>query len=127
MSKCERRNEEGRVKDEEEEVWRIMFAIGKMKKALRRLANSSLCDMMLPYFQVLPFAGALFQNFTVSGVALLIVNGLTNLTAAVLLLKNRRAGVILGGIFGVTLMLWICIQFYIFPLNFMSTAILSSA
>lgn len=27
----------------------------------------------------------------------------------------------LGGIFGVTLMLWICIQFYIFPLNFMST------
>ena len=48
--------------------------------------------------------------------------GLTNLTAAVLLLKNRRAGAILGGIFGVTLMLWICIQFYIFPLNFMSTA-----
>ena len=27
----------------------------------------------------------------------------------------------LGGIFGVTLMLWICIQFYIFPPNFMST------
>ena len=48
--------------------------------------------------------------------------GLTNLTAAVLLLKNRRAGAILGGIFGVTLMLWICIQFYMFPLNFMSTA-----
>ena len=29
---------------------------------------------------------------------------------------------ILGGIFGVTLMLWICIQFYMFPFNFMSTA-----
>ena len=28
----------------------------------------------------------------------------------------------MGGIFGVTLMLWICIQFYMFPLNFMSTA-----
>ena len=27
----------------------------------------------------------------------------------------------MGGIFGVTLMLWICIQFYMFPLNFMST------
>lgn len=27
-----------------------------------------------------------------------------------------------GGVFGVTLMLWICIQFYMFPLNFMSTA-----
>ena len=54
--------------------------------------------------------------------ALLIVNGLSNLTAAVLLLRNRRSGVWLGGLFGVTLMLWICIQFYIFPLNFMSTA-----
>ena len=28
---------------------------------------------------------------------------------------------VLGGVFGVTLMLWICIQFYMFPLNFMST------
>ena len=29
---------------------------------------------------------------------------------------------ILGRIFGVTLMLWICIQFYMFPLNVMSAA-----
>ena len=29
---------------------------------------------------------------------------------------------VLGGVFGVTLMLWIGIQFYMFPLNFMSTA-----
>ena len=34
---------------------------------------------------------------------------------------KSRLGVVLGGVFGVTLMLWICIQFYIFPLNFMST------
>ena len=31
-------------------------------------------------------------------------------------------GALLGGVFGITLMLWICIQFYMFPLNFMSTA-----
>ena len=78
-------------------------------------------DAMLPYFQVLPFAEVLFQNFIFSGWALLIVNGLSNLTAACLLLAKKKAGVVLGGIFGVTLMLWICIQFYIFPLNFMST------
>jgi hypothetical protein len=48
---------------------------------------------------------------------LLIVNGLTNLTAAGLLLAEKRAGVTLGGLFGVTLMLWICIQFYMFPPN----------
>ena len=63
----------------------------------------------------------LFQNLTFSGIALLIVNGLTNLTAAALLFLKKRAGVILGGAFGVTLMLWICIQFYMFPLNCMST------
>ena len=78
-------------------------------------------DAMLPYFQVLPFADVLFQNLTFSGIALLIVNGWTNLTAAVLLLLRKRSGILLGGIFGVTLMLWICIQFYMFPLNFMST------
>ena len=76
---------------------------------------------MLPYFQVLPFADVLFQDFLFSGIALLIVNGLTNLTAAALLLARKKAGIILGGIFGVTLMLWICIQFYMFPANFMST------
>ena len=39
-------------------------------------------DAMLPYFQVLPFADMLFRDLTFSGWALLIVNGLTNLTAA---------------------------------------------
>ena len=46
---------------------------------------------------------------------------MTNLTAAILLILNKKVGVILGGVFGVTLMLWICIQFYMFPPNFMST------
>ena len=78
-------------------------------------------DAMLPYFQVLPFADVVFQDFTFSGWALLIVNGLTNLTAAGLLLAKKHSGVVLGGVFGVTLMLWICIQFYMFPPNFMST------
>jgi len=79
-------------------------------------------DAMLPFFEKLPFSDVLFQNFTFSGYALLIVNGLTNLTAAVLLFMKKRSGAYLGGIFGITLMLWICIQFYMFPLNFMSTA-----
>lgn len=79
-------------------------------------------DAMLPYFQVLPFADVLFRDFIFSGIALLLVNGLPNLLAAVLLLRRKKAGVVLGGVLGITLMLWICIQFYMFPLNFMSTA-----
>ena len=77
---------------------------------------------MLVYFRVLPFADVLFQDYIFSGVALLIVNGLTNLTAAALLLRRKRLGVILGGVFGVTLMLWIGIQFAIFPLNALDVA-----
>lgn len=46
-------------------------------------------DAMLPYFRVLPFADILFTDFF-SGLALFIVNGLTNLAAALLSAKNAR-------------------------------------
>lgn len=105
--------------------WTLFIGLGAVGGALMMLLDPSGramgMDAMLPYFQVLPFADVLFQDLTFSGIALLIVNGWTNLTAAVLLLLRKRSGILLGGIFGVTLMLWICIQFYMFPLNFMST------
>ena len=106
--------------------WTLFIGIGAVGGAAMMLIDPSGramgMDAMLPYFQALPFAEVVFQNLTFSGWALLIVNGLTNLTAAGLLLARKRAGVVLGGVFGVTLMLWICIQFYMFPLNFMSTS-----
>lgn len=106
--------------------WTLFIGIGAVGGAACMLLDPSGgimgMDAMLPYFQVLPFADVLFQDFLFSGFALLVVNGLTNLTAAFLLLRHKRAGIVLGGVFGVTLMLWICIQFVIFPLNFMSTA-----
>ena len=106
--------------------WTLFIGLGAVAGAVGMLTDPSGAamgmDAMLPYFQVLPFADVLFQNFVFSGIALLIVNGLTNLTAAYLLLRDKPLGVTLGGVFGVTLMLWICIQFYMFPLNFMSTA-----
>lgn len=105
--------------------WTLFIGICAVAGAIGMLIDPSGkamgMDTMLPYFQVLPFAKVLYQNYTFSGIALLIVNGITNLIAAFLLIKKKKSGVILGGIFGVTLMLWICIQFYIFPLNFMST------
>lgn len=105
--------------------WTLFIGLGAVAGALAMLLDPSGkamgMDATLPYFQVLPFADVLFQDFTFSGIALLIVNGLTNLTAAGLLLAKKKSGAVLGGIFGITLMLWICIQFYMFPLNFMST------
>lgn len=77
-------------------------------------------DTMLPYFQVLPFSNILFQNYIFPGIALLIVNGISNLIATYLLIKNKKSGIILGTAFGLTLMLWITIQFIIFPTNILS-------
>ena len=106
--------------------WMLFIGLGAVAGASGMLLDPSGkamgMDAMLPYFQVLPLAEYLYQDFIFPGIALLIVNGLTNLTAAVLLLLKRKSGVILGGVFGVTLMLWIGIQFVIFPLNFMSTS-----
>ena len=106
--------------------WTLFIGIGAVAGAMAMLLDPSGrtmgMDAMLPYFQKLPFAEVVFQDFRFSGWALLIVNGLTNLTAAGLLLAKKPLGDTLRGIFGVTLMLWICIQFYMFPANFMSTA-----
>lgn len=77
---------------------------------------------LLPGLRKLPFASVLFENLIFSGVALLIVNGISNLIAAFLLFAKKPLGALLGMIFGVTLMLWIVIQFVIFEDNFLSNA-----
>lgn len=79
-------------------------------------------DTILIYFKVLPFSNILFNNYIFAGISLLIVNGITNLIASYLLIKNNKTGIILGMIFGFTLVLWIIIQFIILPKNTLSIA-----
>ena len=79
-------------------------------------------DTILIYFNVLPYSNILFNNYIFSGISLLIVNGITNLIASYLIVKNNKTGIILGIIFGFTLVLWIIIQFIILPKNSMSIA-----
>lgn len=104
--------------------WCLFIGIGAVAGSIGMLVDISGgaigMTALLPYFQVLPFANVLFQNFLFPGIALLIVNGITNLVAAAFLLAKKKAGIIMGGIFGVTLMCWIIIQFVIFPANFLS-------
>ncbi len=75
--------------------WTLFIGTGAVAGALAMLIDPSGkfmgMDAMLPYFQVLPFAEIVFQNFTFSGIALLIVNGISNLTAAILLLKKKKS------------------------------------
>lgn len=106
--------------------WCLFIGVGALLGGITMLIDPTgklmKMDEMLPYFQVLPFSNILFQNFIFSGISLLIVNGFSNLTAAYLLIKNKESGIILGTIFGFTLMLWITIQFIIFPMNILSTS-----
>ena len=81
--------------------WTLWIGLGAVAGAACMLIDPSGkimgMDAMLPFFQKMPLADVLFQNFVFSGISLLIVNGLTNLTAAVLLLRRKHAGVVLGG------------------------------
>lgn len=68
--------------------WTLFIGLGAVAGALAMLLDPSGksmgMDAMLPYFQVLPFADVVFQDFTFSGWALLIVNGGGG--------KNQRGG-----------------------------------
>ena len=101
--------------------WTLFIGLGAVFGSYQMLTDptgkSLHMDAMLPYFQKMPFADLLFRDYTFSGIALLLVNGLPNLLAAGLMIVGKKLGVLLGGIFGVTLMLWICIQFWLFPAN----------
>ena len=105
--------------------WCLFVGLGAMLGGICMLIEPSgsilHMESMIQYFQVLPFADVLFQNYIFSGIALIIVNGISNLIASALILFKKRAGLYLGTIFGLTLMLWIIIQFVIFPPNFLST------
>ncbi len=106
--------------------WCLFIGVGAIFGGTAMLIkpDGSILQMtaMLPYFKALPFSDILFRDYTFSGIALICVNGITNLTAAALLIKKRKSGIVCGGIFGVTLVLWICIQFYMFPSNPLSTS-----
>jgi len=78
-------------------------------------------DQLLPAMQKLPFADIFFQNFIVPGIALLLANGVTNFISFILICKNHHYAPLSVMICGIILMLWITVQFIIYPLNFMSS------
>ncbi|MBO4706100.1 MAG: hypothetical protein J5647_10230 [Spirochaetaceae bacterium] len=104
--------------------WCFFIGLGALWGGIAMLIkpDGSILHMqdLLPYFQVLPFADVVFQDYVFPGIMLILVNGVSNITAAILILRNKKIGFILGTVFGFTLMLWIIIQFIIFPSNFLS-------
>ena len=82
------------------EFWCLFIGIGAIYGSLNMLIDptgkSLGMDGMLRYFDVLPFSNVLFQDYTFSGISLLIANCITNISAYILLLKNKKLGVVLG-------------------------------
>ena len=74
-------------------------------------------NLILPYLQQLPFSDIFFQNFILSGIVLLLVNGITNFISFILILKKHRFAALSAMFCGIILILWIIVQFFIFPLN----------
>lgn len=92
----------------------IGAVVGSMMFFLRPNDGFVMGEILPQLREKLPFGELLFSNFIFSGISLLIVNGISNLTAFVLILCKKRAGYIAGFVFGLTLMAWIGIQFYVF-------------
>ena len=61
----------------------------------------------------MPWPDVLFKNFIPSGFALLAANGLTQLLAALMLFKNHPWAYWAVLVFGVILMLWIVLEWYV--------------
>ncbi|MDR1792706.1 MAG: hypothetical protein LBR36_04620 [Bacteroidales bacterium] len=75
---------------------------------------------VLPYLQALPFADFFFKDFKWSGLALLLVNGISQLLAALLLIRRHKFAPVATLACGLLLIFWIIAQFVIFPLNILS-------
>ena len=104
--------------------WNLFIGIGAYGGALMMIAYPSgifgMGEMLLD-MQKLPFAEILFQNLLFPGIALLVVNGFTNTISVIFIFRRNKYAPFSGMICGIILMLWICVQFYIFPFNFIST------
>ena len=79
-------------------------------------------NLLLPYIQKLPYEDVFFQNFVFPGIALLCANGITNFISFILVYQKRRHAALSVMLCGIILMLWITVQFFVFPFNFLSTA-----
>ena len=68
----------------------------------------------------MPWPDVFFKNFVPSGFALLILNGITQIGAAVLLFKKHRLAHWAVLVCGIILMLWIVVEWWAWGLNAIS-------
>ena len=75
---------------------------------------------LLESLQKLPGAELLYQDLLFPGIALFCINGIPQIACFFFLFKNKKVGAVLSYFLGIILMLWISIQFFIYPMNVLS-------
>ena len=104
--------------------WSLFIGIGALCGSAMMFVDPSgkmwEMDMLLKYLQQLPLSNIFFQNFIPSGIVLLLVNGITNFISFFFMIKKHRYAGLSVLFCGIILILWITVQFFVFPMNFMS-------
>ena len=104
--------------------WSLFIGIGALWGSTMMFVDPSgkVWDMylLLPGIQKLPFSAIFFQNFIFPGIALLLVNGITNFISFSLIYTKHRYAALSAMFCGIILMLWTALQFVIWSFNFMS-------
>lgn len=90
-------------------IWTFFIGIGALFgggfMVIDPTGNPMGMNELLKYFQVLPFSSVLFQNFLFPGISLIIVNGITQITTAILLIRKNRLSAQFTVACGILLML----------------------
>ena len=108
-----------------QKILTIFIAVGAVGGALMMWLDPSgatwggepLLEMLQ---EKMPWPDIFFKNFIPSSFVLLILNGITQFTAAVLLFKKHRLAPYAVQICGVILMLWIVLEWWVWGFNAMS-------
>lgn len=108
-----------------QKILTIFIAVGAVGGALMMWLDPSgatwggepLLEMLQ---EKMPWPDIFFKNFIPSSFVLLILNGITQFTAAVLLFKKHRLAPYAVLICGVILMLWIVLEWWVWGFNAMS-------
>ena len=94
--------------------WTLFIGIGAVAGSLMMFVSPDGTmwglEAVLPYLQVLPWAEIFFTNLIFSGIMLLIINGVTQLIAAKLLINKNKYGALAGMICGIILIMWIVFE-----------------
>lgn len=96
----------------------INAIIGSFMMFIDKTGNLLKMNDLLIYFKVLPLNNILFNDYIFPGICLLIVNGISNIIAIVMLIKKNNYNLEINS--GILLMLWTTIQFVILPFNMLS-------